>query len=116
MIRNPALLVALVLVAGCASQSTSDNPATATAASAKPSVAQAQASGALPVVYQGAPPGWAPKQRKGELVYCKKVEVTGSLFPKETCLYAEDLDVVLRKQKEAAQRTLDIPRTSGDTQ
>ena len=116
MFRDPALLVALALVAGCASQSPSDDPATATAASAKPSVAQAQASGALPVVYQGAPPGWTPKQRKGELVYCKKVEVTGSLFPKETCLYAEDLDVVLRKQKEAAQRTLDIPRTSGDTQ
>ena len=112
MLRYFATLVALALVAGCASQSPSDDPQTATAASAERSVAKAQASGALPVVYQGAPPGWTPKKRKGELVYCKKVDVTGSLFPS---LYAEDLDVVLRNQKEAAQRTLDIPRTS-DTQ
>jgi hypothetical protein len=104
MVRNLALLAALTVIGGCASQ-----PDTAAAEKAK-------ANAGLPVVYQGAPPGWTPKQRKGELVYCKKVDVTGSLFPKETCLYAEDLDVVVRKQKEAAQRTLDIPRTTGDTQ
>ena len=101
MPRNLALLAALAVVTGgCASQ-----PDTAAAEKAK-------ANAALPVVYQGAPPGWTAKKRKGELVYCKKTEVTGSLFPKERCLYAEDLDIVLRKQKEAAQRTLDIPRTS----
>jgi hypothetical protein len=106
MLRNIALLAALAVIAsGCASQ-----PADTAAAE------KAKANASLPVVYQGAPPGWTPKKRKGELVYCKKVEVTGSLFPKETCYYAEDLDVVLRNQKESAQRTLDIPRTSGETQ
>ena len=105
MLRNLALLGALaVAAAGCASQP--DDGATAE---------KAKANAALPVVYQGAPPGWTAKQRSGEVVYCRKVDVTGSMFPRETCLYPEDLDVVLRKQKEAAQRTLDIPITN-DTQ
>ena len=106
MLRNLALLGALALaVAGCASQP--DDGAAAR---------KAQANAALPVVYKGAPPGWTAKTRSGDVVYCRKVDVTGSLFPKETCLYPEDLDVVLRKQKEAAQRTLDIPQTDAQTQ
>ena len=106
MIRNLALLGVLAVAGGCASQS-----ADTTAAASR-----AKANASLPVVYKGAPPGWTAKQRSGEVVYCKKVEVTGSLFPEETCLYPEDLDVVLRKQKEAAQRTLDIPQTDAQTQ
>ena len=105
MLRILALLgVMTVAAAGCASQ-----PDDAAAEKAK-------ANAALPVVYKGAPPGWTAKTRSGDVVYCKKVDVTGSLFPKETCLYPEDLDVVLRKQKEAAQRTLDIPQTDAQTQ
>ena len=106
MLRILALLgVMTVAAAGCASQ-----PDDAAAAE------KAKANAALPVVYKGAPPGWTAKTRSGDVVYCKKVDVTGSLFPKETCLYPEDLDVVLRKQKEAAQRTLDIPQTDAQTQ
>jgi hypothetical protein len=106
MIRSLALLGALAVAGGCASQS-----ADTTSAASK-----AKANASLPVVYKGAPPGWTAKTRSGDVVYCRKVDVTGSLFPKETCLYPEDLDVVLRKQKEAAQRTLDIPQTDAQTQ
>ena len=106
MLRIVALLgVMTAAAAGCASQP--DDGAAAE---------KAQANAALPVVYKGAPPGWTAKQRSGEVVYCKKVDVTGSMFPRETCLYPEDLDVVLRKQREAAQRTLDRPKTSDESQ
>jgi hypothetical protein len=107
MIRNLALLGALAIAAGCASQSADTTGA----------ASNARTNASLPVVYKGAPPGWTAKQRSGEVVYCKKVDVTGSMFPRETCLYPEDLDVVLRKQKEGAQRTLDRPKTNDiDTQ
>jgi hypothetical protein len=32
------------------------------------------------------PPGWTVKQRRGETVYCQSESVTGSRYPKETCV------------------------------
>jgi hypothetical protein len=106
------MLCALAVIAGCASQSppVHSTPAVAAApAAVAASTVQASASAATPAQ---PPPGWKSKKRRsGELVYCRTVNSTGSMFPQEVCLTPEELDAALAAQKNNAQRTLDIPRT-----
>jgi hypothetical protein len=52
------------------------------------------------------PPGFKARKRKGEIVYCRTVVVTGSQFPQEQCWPPEQLQAALEKQKESSQRLL----------
>src|SRR5262245_41594810 len=46
------------------------------------------------------PPGYRPKRINGEQVYCAKLVVLGSRFPKEDCRTEEDLrQLALRSQE-----------------
>ncbi|HKU12986.1 MAG TPA: hypothetical protein VJQ52_01250 [Steroidobacteraceae bacterium] len=54
------------------------------------------------------PPGYKPKRLNGEQVYCAKLVVLGSRFPKEDCRTAADLrELELRK----AEMRNDVERT-----
>jgi hypothetical protein len=131
MIRRAALLGLLVVLAGCASQPSSDPPApagtadppaatAATGVADPPAATVATADTPVAATVEPAtneddatrpPPGWSAKKRAGKVVHCKTVEVTGSHFPREVCLEPKQLKDILAKQKRMAERTLDIPGT-----
>ena len=123
MRRLVSLLGSSALLLGCAAQGP-PSPQTAvsapqTTAAAQPATTQpapvlSSAEAAPTTASAGPPPGWKAKTRRsGAVYYCKVVEVTGSLFPQEVCLPPNELERVLEAQKVEAQRTLDIPRTTG---
>jgi hypothetical protein len=125
---------------GCASQAPSTAPApvapptaapaaaatapaastTATAPEPAAKVASAAGSADDPAAVKldpSAPPaGWKSRKRSGQTVYCKTVNVTGSMFPQEACLTPEQLEQALRVQKTNAKRTLEIPMTTESQQ
>ena len=116
MIRNLALLATWMVFAGCTSQSPVDpTPAAAatpaTGASGAAATSTATQASAPAAASAGPPPGWKAKQRDGLTYYCRTVEITGSMFPKEKCYEPEVLEAMLQAHKEEAQR-LDRPKVA----
>lgn len=112
MLIRSAILGAVAVMAGCASQSPPVE-STPVVAAAPTAVAAASAPASVPAATPAQPPpGWKEKRRSGELVYCKTVNSTGSMFAQEVCLTPKELEAALATQKNNAQRALDIPRTT----
>ena len=102
--------IAILLMAGCASQPT-DTAAGAPAAT--PATAQAPASGTATKTSAVSPyPGYKAKTRSnGTTVYCKKVARIGSNFQDETCLTAAEMEDIRSKadqDREAFRRNQQI--------
>lgn len=109
MLKMTVSLACAALIVGCASQ-----PAPKPMAVAAPSTQAAPAPGAAPTTESAkaapiAPPGYKARVRKGQTVYCKTVEVTGSNFPREVCYTPEALAAQERLQKDSAGRILNKP-------
>ena len=102
-------LVVTVLVVGCAS-----GPAPAPAAQPSPTkpVVPVSSPAGTPETAKSAPPappGYKARVRKGETVYCKTVEVTGSYFPKEVCYTVDALAELEKQQNNSTSRILNKP-------
>lgn len=80
----------------------------ATSATTPPSAAPAASmvAGATRPIANKPPPGFKARKRDGELVYCRTVQATGSLFPEEQCWPPEKVWAALEKQRESSQRLL----------
>jgi hypothetical protein len=115
--------IAVLLIAGCASQphdTTATAPAAAPAATATqaPVAAPAGTATQAPVAapQDGAAaktaavkvyPGYKAKQKNGTTMYCKKVAKIGSNFTDEMCLTAADMDALndrAQEDREAVRR------------
>lgn len=94
------LLTALVALAGCVSQATAPDLATS---AAEPVATQAAATkdGAFSI-----PRGYRKRPDKGADVYCAKMVVLGSRFPKEDCRTEQELRD-LEEQKAAMRGEID---------
>ena len=96
--------IAVLLMAGCASQ---PQDTTTTPSAAAPAATATQAPVAAP--QEGATenaaavkvyPGYKAKQKNGTTMYCKKVAKIGSNFTDEMCLTAADMDALTDKAQE----------------
>jgi len=110
MARKFVSFVLPVLLAACAAQSTREPPGGAQAVpgatpSPAPAAAIASSGDAAAPAASAEHPGYKTKKRKGETVYCKTVQPTGSLFPTEFCFTQAELD----RQKQQAERMLNRP-------
>ncbi len=113
---NIVLLAALVALAGCASHpaATTGSEATQFAEAARVAAppAEAPVAGSPPAESAGAKdpyPGWTKRERSGQTVYCRRMEVTGSMFPQDVCMTPEQLDRALEQQSINAKRLLGKP-------
>jgi hypothetical protein len=81
------VLTALIVTAGCASQATApDQAASAGNTEATQAAASSSAEGGFNI-----PPGYRKRPDKGPDVYCAKMVVLGSRFPKEDCRTEQQL-------------------------
>jgi len=105
------LAIAGQLVA-CASQ-----PATKLSATVAPSAAGtadgATATTAAVQARQAAPPGFKPRVRKGQTVYCRTSGDIGSHFPKEECYTLDAAEKLLELEKISTGRILNKPPGQG---
>jgi hypothetical protein len=76
-------------------------------APASPGVAPSATTGAS--TKPTAPPGFQTRVRKGETVYCKTVQATGSMFPKEACFTQPELERLLKAEKRSVDQVLRKP-------
>jgi len=97
MLKMTVSLACAALIAGCAAR-----PAAEPMAIAATTTDSAESA-------PTAPPGYKARVRKGQTVYCKTVEVTGSNFPKEVCYTPEALAAMERLQKDSTGRILNKP-------
>lgn len=109
MSKTIVCLAMAAMLVGCASQ-----PAPKPMSAAATTTAVAPAAGAAPTTAAAtsvttAPPGYKARVRKGQTVYCRTVEVTGSNFPKEVCYTPEALAAMERLQRDSAGRILNKP-------
>ncbi|MGB5101945.1 MAG: hypothetical protein WBO04_01325 [Steroidobacteraceae bacterium] len=95
-------LACAALLVGCASQAAPQSMAVAAPAAPSAATASAPATTAAAKSAPTAPPGYKARVRKGETVYCKTIEATGSHFPQEACFTQAQLD----QQKAGAGRLL----------
>lgn len=103
-------IVPVLLLAACAVQSPRDplgetQAEIDSAAVPGPGAGVASSGPAAAQVTTAAHPGYKTKIRKGETVYCKTVQPTGSLFPSEFCFTQAELD----RQKQQKERLLNKP-------
>lgn len=98
-------LAALVALGGCASQNGAAPSSPAVADAAVAQVASTPATGATAAAEPNAvfqpPPGYKRRPDMGENIYCTKITVLGSRFPKDDC------------RSEAELRDLEMQRASG---
>ena len=94
MLVRTAVLCALAVIAGCASQSQSV-PSTPDVAAAPAAVTASTEQASAPAVTPDKPPpGWKTRRRGGEILYCKTVNSTGSMFAQEVCLTPKELEAI----------------------
>ena len=112
--------IAVLLIAGCASQpqdTTATAPAVAPAATTtQAAVAAPQADAAAKTAAVKVYPGYKAKQKNGTTMYCKKVAKIGSNFTDEMCLTAADMDALndkAQEDREAFRRNQTICGTGG---
>lgn len=108
MLKVTVTLAIAALLVGCASQSAPKPMAVAATTTVAPAAGAASTTEAARSATT-APPGYKARVRKGQTVYCKTVEVTGSNFPKEVCYTPEALAAMERLQKDSAGRILNKP-------
>jgi len=110
MTRNSVSFVLSMLLAACAAQSTQDlsggtQAAPGSIAKPAPVAGVANTGAAAAPATPPSRPGYKTKTRKGETVYCRTVQPTGSLFPTEFCFTQAELD----QQKQEVERILNRP-------
>jgi len=98
-------LIALAALAGCASQPPAESPAkeSVTLASAAQSAPVATSAAASPVAAATGdykpPSGYKKRVANGQTIYCAKIVVLGSRFPKEDCRSQGELeDMEMQKE------------------
>ncbi|HEX7012140.1 MAG TPA: hypothetical protein VF161_05315 [Steroidobacteraceae bacterium] len=82
------VLTALIVTAGCASQATAPDQA---ASAGNREATQAAAASSSAEGGFNIPPGYRKRPDKGPDVYCAKMVVLGSRFPKEDCRTEQQL-------------------------
>ena len=94
-------LVALALIAGCSSQpQVAETRLAATATDSKVVPAVPAAAGEAAAEFTP-PPGYKRRVENGQVVYCAKIVVLGSRFPKDDCRTQPELeDLELRKAEQ----------------
>lgn len=109
MSKTIVSLAIAAILAGCASRSAPKPMAVAATTTAAAPAAGAASTAEAARSATTAPPGYKARVRKGQTVYCKTVEVTGSNFPKQVCYTPEALAAMERLQKDSAGRILNKP-------
>jgi hypothetical protein len=107
--RASVMSALLVLVAGCSSQPTTQDPPAsgATPIPPPPPVAEEAVPAPVPSTTQSVagekvrakiPSGYRLERRKGKELYCRQVTTLGSRFAQKTCFTREQLEEIQRRR------------------
>ena len=112
MFKAITLLGIAAHLVGCASQPAPQSIVTTGPSAAAPANSAAVTPAAAPAK-QAAPPGFKPRVRKDQTVYCRTGGDTGSLFPKEQCYTLEAAQKLAELEKYSTGRVLNKPPGQG---
>jgi len=104
MIRTQLTVIALVLLAGCATQPAAETPAAAPHLAARSSLTTPDGTPSELTPMQAKALGYKIVNQNGKQLYCRKQRKTGSHIQVETiCMTAEELQMA----RDASQRNLE---------
>lgn len=114
MVKVIMLLGIAAQLVGCVSQPAPQLNRTVAPSTAGPTgTGDAAVTTAAGQAKQAAPPGFKPRVRKGQTVYCRTSGDTGSHFPKEECYTLEAAEKLLEMEKISVRRILNKPPGQG---